>query len=127
MVMGWIRRVLFGLVTLGLAAGTVVAIYLSVTLIRVRSNNPTSSGPGPVPLPGILSSTAGQGPRGNTLVPGLKAPRFGGGELSLADLHGKGVVMNFFASWCVPVPPRGAGSRGHVPQVPRDGCRLSWC
>ena len=94
-----IRRVPFVLVTLGLA---VSAIYLSVTLIPLLSNNPTSSGPGPVPLPVIPSSTARQGPRENTLAPALKAPRFGGGEFSLADLRGKGVVINFFASWCVP-------------------------
>jgi len=99
---GIIRRVLFVLVTLGLAAGGVAAIYLSVTLIPLRSNNPMSLGRGPVPLLGVSSPTARQGPRENTLAPALKAPRFGGGELSLADLHGKGVVINFFASWCVP-------------------------
>ena len=36
-------------------------------------------------------------------APGFKLPRLDrSGELSLAALRGKGVVINFWASWCIP-------------------------
>ena len=34
-------------------------------------------------------------------APDLQMPLFGGGEISLADLRGQVVVINFWASWCV--------------------------
>jgi cytochrome c biogenesis protein CcmG/thiol:disulfide interchange protein DsbE len=37
------------------------------------------------------------------VAPGLELPRLsGGGRQSLADYRGKVVVLNFWASWCVP-------------------------
>ena len=43
---------------------------------------------------------------GYTLVggpaPGFTVPLFDGGELSLSDLEGRPVVVNFWASWCAP-------------------------
>ncbi|MFM8237500.1 MAG: TlpA family protein disulfide reductase [Actinomycetota bacterium] len=60
------------------------------------------------------SATGGSGP-GSTVVPldpsraevGTPAPDFtlpkvGGGTVSLTELRGRPVVLNFFASWCVP-------------------------
>ena len=36
-------------------------------------------------------------------APAFALPRLdGGGQVSLADLKGKAVVVNFFASWCLP-------------------------
>jgi cytochrome c biogenesis protein CcmG, thiol:disulfide interchange protein DsbE len=36
-------------------------------------------------------------------VPGFKAPRLDGhGELTLASLRGRPVIVNFWASWCAP-------------------------
>lgn len=36
-------------------------------------------------------------------APGFTMPRLdGGGDLSLSSFRGKGVVMNFWASWCAP-------------------------
>lgn len=46
---------------------------------------------------------AGDIPAPGDAAPSFSAPRLeGGGELSLEDLRGKPVVLNFWASWCVP-------------------------
>jgi cytochrome c biogenesis protein CcmG, thiol:disulfide interchange protein DsbE len=38
----------------------------------------------------------------NRPAPAFTLPRFGGGELQLADLKGKIVVVNFWGTWCEP-------------------------
>jgi cytochrome c biogenesis protein CcmG/thiol:disulfide interchange protein DsbE len=35
-------------------------------------------------------------------APDFRLKTFGGGEISLADLKGKPVIVNFWASWCYP-------------------------
>ena len=35
-------------------------------------------------------------------APGLAGPTLGGGSFNLADMRGRWVVVNFFASWCPP-------------------------
>ena len=48
--------------------------------------------------------TPGHGHRAAPRVPGFSLPALGhpGDQISLADYAGRPVVVNFFASWCVP-------------------------
>ncbi len=41
-------------------------------------------------------------PEVGKVAPPFALPLFGGGETSLAGLRGKPVVVNFWASWCIP-------------------------
>lgn len=49
-----------------------------------------------------LWSTNVDGNRAAGIAPDFTITTFGGEELSMADLKGKGVVVNFWASWCDP-------------------------
>ncbi len=55
---------------------------------------------------GLAGKEPPTGRSGYTLVggpaPGFTVPLFDGGELSLSDLAGRPVVVNFWASWCSP-------------------------
>jgi thiol-disulfide isomerase/thioredoxin len=56
-------------------------------------------------LGGVLlaSSVLGDGPpRAGQTAPALMARTFSGEPIDLGALRGKGVVLNFWASWCVP-------------------------
>lgn len=92
------------LAILGLVAAAGVVVYLAATpAAPPPAQMPTPSAspqfqPIPTPPGQIITRGLGEGAR----APDFSARRFGGGTLSLADLRGKGVVMNFFASWCGP-------------------------
>jgi thiol-disulfide isomerase/thioredoxin len=65
----------------------------------IGQNTPASNGQSFVS--GNRSTTvfrAGQGPA----VPRVAGAALGGGELSLAQFHGRVLVMNFWGSWCTP-------------------------
>jgi cytochrome c biogenesis protein CcmG/thiol:disulfide interchange protein DsbE len=51
---------------------------------------------------GFLSSRGGGRPQRGELAPGFTLALFDGSEVTLADLRGKTVVLNFWASWCSP-------------------------
>jgi cytochrome c biogenesis protein CcmG/thiol:disulfide interchange protein DsbE len=54
-------------------------------------------------LVGFGLMRAQQGPINiGSAVPDFTLTTFGGGEVKLSDLRGKIVVVNFWASWCVP-------------------------
>ena len=86
------RRTFSILGAAGFLAVTVSAVYLLIAPSSLRQQITSKASERPIKT----------GPREGELAPNFSAPRFGGGTLSLMDLRGKGVVMNFFASWCTP-------------------------
>ena len=86
------RRTFSILGAAGFLAVTVSAVYLLIAPSSLRHQVTSKASERPIKT----------GPGEGELAPNFSAPRFGGGTLSLMDLRGKGVVMNFFASWCTP-------------------------
>ncbi len=67
----------------------ILALLLGIGYATIRKQRPES----------ITTALArGQHPP----APPFRLPRFDGGTLALVDLRGKYVVMNFWASWCIP-------------------------
>ena len=98
------KQAWFILGILGLFVLTGVVVYLAATPAAPPSTAvPTpSASPQFQPIPTPPGQIITRGLRQGAQAPDFSARRFGGGTLSLADLRGKGVVMNFFASWCAP-------------------------
>src|SRR5690606_10286009 len=70
----------FSLITLALILGVVVTlVVLGISLLRVGQQQPTSG-----------------------LAPDFSFQTFDGGTFRLAEQRGQVVIVNFWASWCVP-------------------------
>jgi cytochrome c biogenesis protein CcmG, thiol:disulfide interchange protein DsbE len=80
---------------IALAGGLVVVAVVSVAVILRHS------GTGPQPVPGSLPIGDGAPPVGRP-APEFSAPLMNGGTFTLRSLKGKPVVLNFWASWCIP-------------------------
>jgi peroxiredoxin len=98
-----------------IAGGLVIVVAAVVLLLAVtaplgRTGQPGSRDPRPTPF--VLSSAPATGVRPGDLAPELSVKRVDGSTFTLtdvqghpvrlADLRGKAVWINFFASWCPP-------------------------
>ncbi len=52
--------------------------------------------------PADAAATAQTAPRVNFRAPGFSLPMLGGNRIALQDLRGQNVLLNFWATWCVP-------------------------
>jgi thiol-disulfide isomerase/thioredoxin len=50
----------------------------------------------------VLAGQAVAGPKVGAPAPSFTASTFGGREVALADLKGEVVILNYWATWCVP-------------------------
>jgi cytochrome c biogenesis protein CcmG/thiol:disulfide interchange protein DsbE len=66
-----------------------VAILLAVLVALLATRKAATDVQAPSPLLGRAA-------------PGISGPDLGGRQVSLAAFHGKYVLVNFFATWCVP-------------------------
>lgn len=80
--------------TVALALGVLAALWFGVPARVFRAPAPVQPEVAP-PTPATMESSLG-------LAPDFTLPLFNGGTLTLRNLRGKPVVLNFWASWCVP-------------------------
>lgn len=85
------RRRLLGAAGALAAVGVLAAILLSVPLGRTPSGSPSAS-----------SVTVGGSPLLGRPLPDLELRDLDGGTVRTADLRGRPLVVNVWASWCVP-------------------------
>lgn len=76
-------------------AGLAVVVAVSIVLTWQRTMTGPRRPPGP-------EAPGGSAPPVGRPAPEFSLPLFDGGTLSLHSLKGKPVVLNFWASWCVP-------------------------
>jgi len=85
------RRPLWPAVLVG---GLLIAVGVAMTLIRMAP---------PGPRGGLAAGPeSGGGPPVGRPAPDFSLPLMSGGTLSLHSLRGRPVLLNFWASWCVP-------------------------
>ena len=77
-----------------LVGGLLIAVGVAMTLIRMAPPGPRG---GPAAGP-----EGGGGPPVGRPAPDFSLPLMSGGTLSLHSLRGRPVLLNFWASWCVP-------------------------
>lgn len=80
--------------TVALALGVLAALWFGVPARIFKMLAPVQPGGAP-PTPATVESSLGP-------APDFTLPLFNGGTLTLRSLRGKPVVLNFWASWCVP-------------------------
>jgi thiol-disulfide isomerase/thioredoxin len=86
---------LIGIFLLGVAAGAGAGAALWYA--------PNASAPSPIaPAPGTTPLTAAPAPVVDAPAPDFSLPGLDGRTTALADLRGKTVVLNFWATWCDP-------------------------
>ncbi len=66
-----------------------MALLLVIGYASVRKQQPES-----------ITATLARG--GHPSAPDFRLPRFDGGTLQLSSLRGQYVILNFWASWCIP-------------------------
>jgi cytochrome c biogenesis protein CcmG, thiol:disulfide interchange protein DsbE len=52
--------------------------------------------------PGAVNQLEGEGTLASTVVPDFSLALFDGSRMSVSELRGRGAVVNFWGSWCVP-------------------------
>ena len=106
------RRVTTWIVAL---AAAFVVIGLAAMELRSRSQNALGAVSGPATAVAV-----------DMPAPGFELPLLaaGSGSLSLASLRGDVVVLNFWASWCVPCREEMPGLQATSERYDRDGVRF---
>jgi cytochrome c biogenesis protein CcmG/thiol:disulfide interchange protein DsbE len=97
------RRSRRGIGAVVIVAVIVLAAIGVVAMVQADSGGSSDANGGTAPssAPGPVSD-AGIAPAGSK-APGFDLPRLRGpGRVSLAQLHGQPVIVNFWASWCIP-------------------------
>jgi len=79
---------------LALLAVLVSAVWLAVWYVRRDRVEPAAPSSG--------DFLAAQALTVGTPAPDFSLPRLDGGQIRLSDLHGRPVLVNFWASWCAP-------------------------
>jgi cytochrome c biogenesis protein CcmG/thiol:disulfide interchange protein DsbE len=77
------------------AAAVPIAALFALLIWAVTRD---ASGPGGL----STNNTSGEAAVVQTSPPGFTLPLYDGGTISLSDLRGKVVMLDFWASWCVP-------------------------
>ncbi len=78
----------------------ILGIITAALLIMQDQQPPAQlATPQPVTLPAVPPT---QNPFANPARLDFTLPALGGGEISLADYDGRPVILNFWATWCVP-------------------------